>query len=320
MQDRNNTRSVAAVVLTSATGLRATIANLGATLARLEVPAATGSVDAILRYENVADIASDTFFLGSTAGPYANRIRDARFRLDGDEYVLEANEEGPGHCLHGGSTGLHRQCFEIDADEARAECQVVLPDGLGGFPGNRTVRVIYQLVDDAALAIDFEVTTDRDTVVSLANHAYFNLGGVLSDHEIAIHADAYTPVHAGNVPTGEIRAVSDSRYDLRTMRAVGEERFDHNFALGEPNNEPRLAAELRSPSTGLQLNVHTTQPGLQFYTGDYLAAPFVPRAGLCLEAQAFPDAPNQAGFPSARLSAGETWRARTVYEFVNTGH
>ena len=312
MQDKNSTRSVATVTLQTATGLRATIADLGATLARLEVPTAAGLVDTILHYENPADIASDMFFLGSTAGPYANRIRAARFRLDEDEFVLEANEKGPGHCLHGGSTGLHRQYFDIDADEARAECQVVLPDGLGGFPGNRSVRVIYQLLGDAALAIDFEVTTDRDTVVSLANHAYFNLGGALSEHEIAIHADAYTPVQAGNIPTGEIRAVADSRFDLRNMGAVTEQQFDHNFALGDPSNEPRLAAELRSPATGLQLNVHTTQPGLQLYTADYLAAPFAPRAGLCLEAQAFPDAANPVGFQSARLNAGETRRARTV--------
>ena len=190
MKYRNDQSAVMTVVLESASGLRATIASLGATLARLEVPAECGLVDAVLYYEDPVDIASDTFFLGSTAGPFANRIRDARFRLDDSEYILEANEEGPGHCLHGGSTGLHRQYFDVDADETRAECQVVLPDGLGGFPGNRTVRVIYQLLGDAALAIDFEVTTDRDTVVSLANHAYFNLGGALSNHEIAIHAVA----------------------------------------------------------------------------------------------------------------------------------
>ena len=316
MNKPNNMREITTVTLSSAAGLRATIANLGATLARLQVPTGSGLVDTILHYEDFSDIASDVFFLGSTAGPYANRIRDARFSLDGDEYVLEANEAGPGHCLHGGSTGLHRQTFDLATDDSRVECRVVLPDGLGGFPGNRVVRVIYQLLGESSLAIDFEVSTDRDTVVSLANHAYFNLGGALSDHEIALHADAYTPVHEGNVPTGEIRAVADSRFDLRIRGPVGEQQFDHNFVLGEPTSEARLAAELRSPVTGLQLNVHTTQPGLQFYTGDYLAAPFAPRAGLCLEAQAFPDAPNHAGFPSARLNAGETWRARTIYEFA----
>lgn len=316
MSKKNDMGEIATVTLSSAVGLEATIANLGATLARLRVPTGSGPVDTVLHYEDPADIASDAFFLGSTAGPFANRIRGARFRLDDTEYVLEANEEGPGNCLHGGSTGLHRQTFDLAADDARVECRVALPDGLGGFPGNRLVCVIYELLGDTALAIDFEVSTDRDTVISLANHAYFNLGGTLSDHEIALHADAYTPVHEDNVPTGEIRRVADSRFDLRTMGVVGEQQFDHNFMLGDRASEPRLAAELRSPVTGLQLNVWTTQPGLQLYTGDYLAAPFAARDGLCLEAQGFPDAPNQAGFPSARLNAGETWRARTVYEFV----
>ncbi len=312
-----DTTRLATVSLESRAGLRLSVLNLGAAIHRLDVPAADGPRNVVLTYADVAAHANDPYYVGATVGPYANRIRDARFALDGEPFAVEANELSTGHCLHGGSEGLHRQLFSLEADPggASVHCRCELHDGVGGFPGNREVEVVYRWLDDWALGIDFAVTTDRDTVVSLANHAYFNLGGSIDDHVLRIDADAYTPTHASGVPTGEIRSVTGTVFDFRRAKRVAAVRFDHNFVLSGHTGTSRLVAELGSGDDDLQLKLHTTQPGLQLYTGDALGRPFAPRAGICLEAQGFPDAPNQPQFPSTRLAAGSTYRQRTVYEF-----
>ncbi len=298
-------------------GLRVTILNLGAAITSTKVPTSNGSIDAVLSYPRLEDYLDDPFFMGSTIGPYANRIGDGRFALDGQEYFLQRNETSTGHCLHGGENGLHRQYFDLqhDTGDARVTCRAVLPDGVGGFPGHREFVVVYQIINDLSLAIDFHVTTDKNTVVSLANHAYFNLGGNIEDHDIRLWSDAYTPVDNSHAPTGEVQSVAGSIFDLRTPTRIGDMTFDHNFALNKSSDELQRAATLRNPGSGLQLNLHTTQPGLQVYTGDHLAAPFIRRQGLCLEAQGFPDAPNYPGFPSARLVVGKSYQQRTIYEF-----
>lgn len=213
---------------------------------------------------------------------------------------------------------MHSQKFSMECDESAStiKCHVELTDGFGGFPGNRSFEVDYKLLDEWSLAIDFKATTDRDTVVNLANHAYFNLGGQLDDHRLSVFAETYTPVDKVLIPTGEKRDVSDSVFDLRELQPLGARKFDHNFVLAEAGDEPRPAAVLESPETGLQLTVLTTQPAMQVYTGDYLSDPFHPRQGMCFEAQGFPDAPNQPKFPSIRLEAGKTYRHRTVYQFA----
>jgi aldose 1-epimerase len=294
-----------------------TIMNLGAAIASIKVPAADGSIDAVLSYPRLEDYLDDPFFMGSTVGPYANRISNGRFELGDREYFLQRNETSTGHCLHGGENGLHRQYFDLQDDtvDARVTCRAVLPNGAGGFPGRREVVVVYQIVNDLSLAIDFRVETDRDTVVSLANHAYFNLGGNIEDHDLRIWSDAYTPVDQSHAPTGEVRSVAGSAFDLRTPTRIGDKTFDHNFALYKSDDEPQIAATLRNPGSSLQLDLLTTQPGLHVYTGDHLDVPFIGRQGLCLEAQGFPDAPNHPGFPSALLAAGKIYRQRTIYEF-----
>lgn len=309
-------------IIESPRGMRVAVLNRGATIRALEVATSSGPTDVVLSYPDAVSYLADEYYLGATVGPFANRIRDARFQLDDEIFVVDANEEATGHCLHGGRQGLHRQDFDLDVDaqERRIVCSAELQDGVGGFPGRRLVRVAYQLLDDNALAIDFRVETDRDTVISLANHAYFNLGGALAEHEVAIRADAYTPVDASVGPTGEVRAVDGCEFDLRRLTPLGDRRFDHNFVLGDGGSGLRHAATLRSLAGGLQLDLHTTQPGLQLYTGDYLGTPFRKRQGLCLEAQGFPDAPNQADFPSARLAAGSVYRQRTIYEFSQVNH
>ena len=302
-------------ILRSDSGLHVAVLDIGATLYSLKVPTPGGLTDVILSYDNVDDYRGDAYFIGTTVGPFANRIRDAHFDLGGESFDLDANELSTGHCLHGGREGLHRQIFELQADAASSsiKCYCELADGHNGFPGNRTITVVYQLLDESSLAIDFHVTTDRDTVVSLANHAYFNLGGAIDDHLLSIRADEYTPIDSTHCATGEIRSVAGSVFDLRSLQRIGTTPFDNNYILLQGEGGPGHAATLRSPVSGLQLDLHTTQPGLQFYTGDYLGTPFAPRQGLCLEAQGFPNAPNQATFPSAQLSAGSTYSQRTIY-------
>jgi aldose 1-epimerase len=202
-------------------------------------------------------------------------------------------------------------------------CRYLSPDGECGFPGNLNVSINYQLDSDNRLVINYRATTDQDTVVSLANHAYFNLDReqrLIDTHQISIDATSYTPVDEDRIPTGELREVGASRFDLRQLTSLGEGenglQFDHNFVLPEGAGHLRRVAELYSPDSGLCLRVHTTQPGLQLYTGDYLTAPFHPRQGVCLEAQGFPDAPNQPAFPPARLAAGDLYRQTTIYEFL----
>ncbi|MDJ0748208.1 MAG: aldose epimerase family protein [Woeseiaceae bacterium] len=298
-------------------GLSVAILSLGAAIASIKVPTQSGPVDAILSYPNVRDYLDDRYFLGSTVGPYANRIGNGRFALGGREYSLQRNETSTGHCLHSGESGLHRQYFDMhyERDDARVTCRTVLPDGVGGFPGRREIIVTYKLVNDLCLAIGFQAITDRNTVISLANHAYFNLGGRVGELEIKVNSDTYTPVDESNLPTGEARRVAGSSFDLRTPTRIGDRVFDHNFALNRRGDELQRAATLRNPLNNLQLDLYTTQPGLQVYTGDDLATPFASREGLCLEAQGFPDAPNQPSFPSAHLAAGDSYRQLTAYKF-----
>jgi len=313
------------VVLESAAGIRVTLLNLGATIQSIQVPTADGAVDAILGFENYDDYWLDSVFMGATLGRFANRIRGAQFSLDGRVHRLDANETSTGHCLHGGSSGFHKQFWTLKpaVDGMSAVCCYLSPDGDGGFPGNLEVRINYQLVNDYSLVVDYRATTDRDTVVSLANHAYFNLDRdqcTIDTHQVSIDAASFTPVDKGRIPTGELCDVSASGFDLRQSTAIGDGanslQFDHNFVLPENAGRLRRAAELYSPNSGLRLRVHTTQPGLQLYTGDHLTGPFHPRQGLCLEAQGFPDAPNQPAFPSVRLAAGGLYRQTTIYEFL----
>lgn len=321
MMSYGNDLQVRTETLEASGGLSVTIIDIGASIGSILVPTTNEPISAVLCHSDPRTYLTDSFYLGSTVGPVANRIRNAEFRLKGTLYRLDANDADRGNCLHGGTQGLHRQRFSLERDPSKPmiRCRTNLPHGLGGFPGNRSFEVKYELLDEWSLAIDFQVTTDQDTVINLANHAYFNLGGALDDHRLRVIADTYTPVDELNVPTGELRDVAESEFDLRDWQPLGGRMFDHNFVLGGASDEPRLAAQLQSPSTGLQLNVLTTQPGIQVYTGDYLSDPFHPRQGICFEAQGFPNAPNQPNFPSILLEAGATYRHRTIYQFARTG-
>lgn len=302
-------------------GISVTIVNLGATIRSIQIPVDGQLVDVVLSYADVEDYRADPYYLGSTVGRVANRIANARFMLGQDEVQVNANESGSGHCLHGGVDGLSKQVFDLEPgpDSTSVQCRHVSPTGCGGFPGNLEVEVTYTCLDENSLAIDFVARADDDTVVNLANHGYFNLGGEIDEHELRVVSDQYTPVDETLIPTGAVRGTGGSRFDLRKLARIGNAVFDQNFVLPPTAGELRLAAELNSPATGICLKVHTTQPALQVYTADKLGSPFSRRQGLCLEAQGFPDAPNHPGFPSIRLLAEETYRERTVYEFGVVG-
>jgi aldose 1-epimerase len=324
MNNKNNRASVASVVLESASGFRVVVIDRGAAIAAIQVPVAEGIVDVALRYPRLEDYVNDSYYLGSTIGRFANRIANGRLNLNGGTYQLATDPEADGHCLHGGPVGLYRKTWLLDPDGAsRVKCRYIARHGEQGFPGRLDVSVTYQLLEDSALLIEYEATCDRETVVNLANHTYFNLdpdAKTICDHELSIHAERYTPVDDIKIPTGELRPVADSEFDFRSpvrlsSRMNGSASYDHNFVLNRSSDRLREAATLFSPRSGIRLRLLTTQPGLQLYTGDGLAEPFHSRAGLCLEAQNFPDAPNQPGFPSATLNAGETYRQRSVLEF-----
>ena len=304
-------------VLESSAGLRLEILNLGAAVRALTIPTATGERNVVLGYADLRDYSSDEFFVGVTVGPFANRIAAASFELDGREYQLDANETATSHSLHAGELGLHRRVFDVveSASGDAVLCQLDVADQLDGFPGNRIFEVAYEWLDGWSLAIDFTARTDRDTVVNIANHCYFNLGGDLAAHQLRVLADQYTPLDATGIPTGEFKSVAQSKYDLRDWRKLESAAYDDNYVLRDGADDCRLAAQLRSGLGDLQLDLATTQSGLQVYTGDSLGDPFAPRAGLCLEAQRFPDTPNQPAFGSARLAAGDCYRQRSVLTF-----
>ena len=324
MLSKQPPQPVESVVLESNAGIRVTLLNLGATIQSIQVPTADGVVEAVLGFENPDDYWADAAFIGTTVGRFANRIRDARFVLDGKVFNLDANEVSTGHCLHGGSAGFQKRFWALRAarDGRAAEYRYRSADRECGFPGNLDVSINYQIVNDYSLVMDYRASSDCETIVSLANHAYFNLDrrkSTIDTHRVSIDAVSYTPKDAAQIPTGEVREVRSSKFDLRrpTMLRQGSRRlrFDDNFVLCGEAGRLRRAAEFYSPDSGVGVRLHTTQAGLQLYTGDHLTSPFRPRQGLCLEAQAFPNAPNEAGFPSARLAAGDVYRQRTIYEF-----
>jgi aldose 1-epimerase len=313
------------VTLTSANGFEVDIADIGASIARISVPVQDEVRDVVLAYEDAEYYASDPFYLGATLGRYANRIRGGRFRLNGGSYQLATQVEHAGHTLHGGPSGFSRRRFQLDRspDGRQVTCRYISKHGEQGFPGRLDVAVEYWIVGDSALVIDYKATADRSTILNLSNHSYFNLDGnrqTIADHELTVYASRYTPVDDEMIPTGDIVSVAGSPLDFRNTIRLADvlERdggIDANFVIDAGDDNIRHAARLASPGSGICLDVHTTQPGIQVFTGNNLESPFRQYGGICLETQNFPDAPNQAAFPSATLLAGETYRQRSVYAF-----
>lgn len=322
--------------------LRAALTGYGARLVALETPDRNGNpADVVLGYSKLHEYRDDdTSYHGATIGRFANRISGGHFRLDGRTYVLERNEAL--NALHGGPRGFDACMWEATSATARSVTfRHFSPSGDQGFPGTLDVEVTYLVTDAGSLRIDYCATTDAPTVVNFTNHTYFNLSGESAgsvlDHELWIDADTFTPVDDLLVPTGEIRAVEGTAFDFRAPRTIGAHLrdhdrqleigsgYDHNFVLnGGSTALPRAVARLRSPVSGIAMTVLTTEPGLQLYAGNQLDgshrgkgdAPYGRHAGVCLETQHFPDAPNRPEFPSTVLRPGTTFRSTTIYAFV----
>jgi aldose 1-epimerase len=317
------------------------ITNYGGRIVAVRVPDRSGRVeDIVLGYDGLAGYLSDRAYFGGLIGRYANRIARGRFTLDGVEYKLAQND-GENH-LHGGIEGFDKKVWRAEEIKGKGEVGLRLSyvsrDGEEGYPGNLTVNVTYRLRADGGLVIDYEATTDKATVINLTNHAYFNLAGAghgdVLGHEVMIAADRFTPVDRGLIPTGELRSVEGTPFDFRRPMRIGariEARdeqlefgrgYDHNFVLNGRSGTLRLAARVVEPRSGRVLEVYTTEPGIQFYTGNFLdgvrgkgGQVYQRRGAFCLEAQHFPDSPNKPNFPSTVLRPGQRYRQTTVYKF-----
>jgi aldose 1-epimerase len=300
----------------------------GARLVSLEMPDRSGTPGpVVLGFATLAQYIADTSYQGATIGRVGNRTAAGKFQLDGVTYQVPQNNGE--NALHGGPQGFDRKLWTGRAIDDGVEFTLISPAGDQGFPGTLTVVVRYILTADS-LQIDYTATTDAPTVINLTNHTYFNLAGTgtVLHHEIRIPAEAFTPVDATLIPTGELRPVEGTVFDLRDWTPIGKsidaeesqlERaggYDHNWVFGQPG-VLKKTAELRESTSGRTLTVETTEPGMQFYAGNFLtgANGFPRRTGLCLETQHYPDSPNQPDFPSTVLRPGQTFHSVTVYRF-----
>ncbi|NPU11518.1 galactose mutarotase [Bradyrhizobium sp. 83002] len=339
-------REVERVTLRGADGFEARIITFGAALQALLVPDAHGAVDdVVLGHDDLLSYVKLRKFFGATVGRYANRIAGARFTLDGDDVRLEANDGA--HALHGGPDGFDRKLWQIVATEDGEQPSVTLlyvsPDGEANYPGRLDVRVTYQLTGPMELSVTFAARTTRTTIVNLTNHSFFNLDGLAAgtgilDHRLTLAADHYLAIDETAVPLpGPPHDVAATPFDFRDAQAIGARiraddaqikcgrGYDHNFCL-RGGDGVRLAARLESPRSGRVMELHTDQPGLQVYSGNYIDATvsgkgrvFRQSDALCLEPQVWPDTPNRPDFPSARLAPDEVYKHETIYRFSTTG-
>jgi aldose 1-epimerase len=326
--------SVDEYTIGSADGLRVSVTNYGAAITSIVVPVDDDEIDVAISGMQLDDYELNSNYCGAIVGRYANRIAAATFELEGETFKLSENETLGGNCLHGGEEGFHRRYWAAFPEgESSIRFDLVSEDGDQGFPGTLKVSVVYSIPEEETLRIDFRATTDKTTVVSLTNHTYFNLDGdprsegAIGEHEIYIAADAYTPTNEVGIPFGAIESVADTALDMRDERilfdhlASGdpeiEERggFDHNFVLQECDRYDTAIASAYSAKSRLQLEVRTSQPGLQFYTANTNPPPFVRQGSFCFEPQSFPDAPNQPGFPSPVLRPGDVYEHFIEYRF-----
>jgi aldose 1-epimerase len=326
-------------ILTNKHGMQAAITNYGGTVVSLKVPDRSGKLDdVVLGYDTLDGYATGKAYIGATVGRYANRIAHASFTLDGNTYTLSKND-GDNH-LHGGFNKRVWTAKDVSGSAGQAlELTYLSKDGEEGFPGNLPVKVVYTLTDKNELKIDYSATTDKDTVLNLTNHAYFNLAGQgngdVLQQQIMIRADRFTPIDQFSIPTGELRSVKGTPFDFTTATAIGARidqddqqlkmgnGYDHNWVLS--NGTPGslfLGAQAYDPHSGRVLEVLTTEPGIQLYTGNFLdgihgkdGKVYNRRNAFCLETQHFPDSPNHPNFPTTELKPGQHYESTTVYKF-----
>jgi len=328
--------------LTNLSGVEVKIIDFGATVVSLKVPDREGALrDVVLGYDDLAGYVNDKACIGAVVGRYANRIAAGKLTLAGKTYQLDLND-GPNH-LHGGSRGFNKRLWQAELVKGKGDPAVRLTyasaDGEAGYPGKVTLTVTYTLTGDNALRIDYDGTTDRPTILNPTNHSYFNLSGdptqTILDEDLFLDAEKATKVGPGLIPTGELVDVAGTPLDFRKPTRIGAridasdeqlllgKGYDHNWVLRGHGQRVRQAAEVRDARSGIVMQVLTDQPGLQFYSGNFLdgtvhgkgAVVYRRRAALCLEAQRFPDSPNHPNFPTAVLRPGQHYRQTTVYRF-----
>jgi aldose 1-epimerase len=324
--------------LTNKNGVEARIMTYGGRVVSLKTPDKTGAMgDVVLGFDSLDGYLGDNPYFGALVGRYANRIGHAQFTLDGVLYKMAKNDGD--NCLHGGLRGFDKVVWTPKMlGDGGLQLTYLSKDGEEGFPGNLKTTVVYHLTDANELKIDYEATTDKDTVLNLTNHSYFNLkgSGDILDHVLTINANRFTPVDSGLIPTGTLQMVAGTPFDFTKATAVGarinsaDEQiklgrgYDHNWVLNKKGGELSMAARVEEPTSGRVLEVWTTEPGVQFYTGNFLDGTihgkggqvYKQRSALCLETQHFPDSPNKPNFPSAVLKPGGKYKTTTVYKFV----
>lgn len=321
-------------------GVEARILNYGGIVQSLRVPDKDGQFgDVVLGYSTLAEYEKETPYFGCLVGRYGNRIAKGKFTLNGQTYTLATNNYP--NALHGGIKGFDKVVWDAQAVSTpkgpALELTYVSKDGEEGYPGTLTVKAVYTLTKDNALRLDYTATTDKDTVVNLTQHSYFNLAGKgdILGHVVYIKADKFTPVDSTLIPTGELRPVEGTPFDFRKPTAIGarvnadDEQikfgggYDHNWVINKPMGKLDLQARVTEPTTGRVLEVLSTEPGLQFYCGNFLDGTlkgkggwvYQHRNGFCMEPQHYPDSPNQPSFPSVVLKPGETYKNTIIYKF-----
>lgn len=327
-------------LLENASGMQVTITNYGGRIVHIIVPDKDGNpTDVNLGYDSLDEyLKTSQIYFGAIIGRYGNRIANGKFTIDGMEYSLVQNN-GPNN-LHGGNVGFNNIVWKVESSSAQSvKLTYTSADGEEGFPGNLKVEVTYSLTDDNEIVMDYKATTDKTTLVNLTNHAFFNLNGdgsgEVNDHVLTLQASHYTPIDATSIPFGEIAAVEGTPFDFRTPTAIGDRidadneqikngsGYDHNFVLDKGvTKEPELVATALSEKTGIKLEVLTTEPGLQFYSGNFLDGlnpgkngAYERRGAFCLETQHYPDSPNKPEFPTTILQPGEQYHTVSIYRF-----
>ena len=336
-------KNVEIYTLTNSKSLEAKITNYGAIVVSLKVPDQKGDfADVVLGYDTLAGYENDKFYFGGIVGRYANRIAEGKFSLDGREYALAKNN-GANH-LHGGVKNFETVVWQAkpsaNKNGASLELTYLSRNGEENYPGNLSVKVVYTLTENNELKIEYSANSDQDTIINLTNHSYFNLkgagSGTIADHVLQINADRFTPVKdSGAIPTGELKSVKNTPFDFTAPTKIGARindendqlqfglGYDHNFVLNKSGNSLTTAATVYEPTSGRVLAVSTTEPGIQFYSGNFLddvhgknGKIYNKRDAFCLETQHFPDSPNQPAFPSTTLKKGQKFASETIYKFT----
>lgn len=327
--------------MTNEAGAIAEVSTYGATLVSVQIPDKTGKLIRVVKgFPSVDGYLADAEFgtyLGGSCGRYANRIAKGKFTLEGEDYTLATNN-GENH-LHGGTKGFNTKNWQVETDEESVQFSSFSKDGEEGYPGNLDIKVIYGWSATNELSINYVAKCDKATPLNMTSHAYFNLAGKgdILGHQMKIHANRYVPIYPDAIPTGEIRFVKGTAFDFESFKAIGKEiqsqdeqllngnGYDHCFVINkEEFGALALAVEVYSPESGCGLNVWTSLPGIQFYSGNYLKSvvpasdgkPLAYREAFCLEPEFFPDSPNQSGFPNCILPAGETFAQTIIYQFM----